>query len=225
MGKVITFSAPAETETPNWRTTWGHRAAIADRVRIAVRGSVPDRPEFPRYFVLIVRVGPATLDGDNLISACKAARDEIAAWLGLDDADPHIFWSYDQRRELVQNDLPRTRKSQRAYRTWLEFAVSDEPMAEPEPQPPPPRLEREKKRPDVRVDTVRPPVRSIRIGDLAVELAEAPDGSRYVRLCKHFVQQGHAWRTAGAAIPIEARLEVAEALKKIVENILDDHTE
>lgn len=221
--RVIRFSAPAETETPNWRTTWGHRAAIADRVRQAVRGSVPPRPDWPAYHVTIVRVGPMTLDGDNLVSACKAARDEIAAWLELDDADPRISWSYSQRRELVRDETPKVRKSQRAMRTWLEFAVSDEPMAEAAPLEPPPRLEREKKRPDVRVDATRPPIRSIRVGTdgLSVELAEAPDGSRYVRVCRHFVQQGHAWRTSGVAIPIEACNEVAEALRII----LDDHTE
>lgn len=39
-----------------------------------------------------MRVAPGRLDDDNLARACKAVRDEVAAWLGVDDGDPRISW-------------------------------------------------------------------------------------------------------------------------------------
>ncbi len=214
MPPPISFACAAETQTPNYRTTWGHRAAIADRVRQAVRAAVPERPVWPSYAVAITRVGPNKLDDDNLVSACKAARDELAAWLELDDADPRLSWSYDQRKEQVRDESPRPR---RILRTWIEVTVSEQEAA-PIQHAPPPRLEREKPRPDVRVDATRPPLRRIDLpGGLAVELALAPDGTRYIRVCKHYVQQGHAWRTVGVAVPIPNREAVIEALRIVLD--------
>jgi hypothetical protein len=40
------------------------------------------------------------LDGDNLVRACKAVRDEIAAWIGLDDASAALRWTYTQGRSI-----------------------------------------------------------------------------------------------------------------------------
>lgn len=49
--------------------------------------------------VLLTRVAPSKgLDGDNLQGALKAVRDQVAAFLDRDDADPSIAWSYAQRR-------------------------------------------------------------------------------------------------------------------------------
>lgn len=49
--------------------------------------------------VLIVRVSPSSkgLDKDNLQGSMKAVRDELAVWLGRDDADESITWDYGQR--------------------------------------------------------------------------------------------------------------------------------
>lgn len=41
------------------------------------------------------------LDKDNLQGACKATRDEVARWLGVDDADPRVTWVYEQLRAEV----------------------------------------------------------------------------------------------------------------------------
>jgi hypothetical protein len=206
----INFSVPAEVESPNYRTNWGHRAAIADRARTAVRGAVPEKPAWTNYHVRITRVGAGTLDDDNLISACKASRDEIAAWLELDDADPRISFSYGQRKEQVRDATPRAK---RPFRTWLEISVSPSPTV-PAPLEPPERLIREKTRAPVRMDAMRPPLSSTPVGPtgLTVELAEAPDGRRYVRVCKHFLQQGHAWRTSGVAVELEDVKKLIETL-------------
>lgn len=49
--------------------------------------------------VTMTRVAPRrTLDGDNLQAGCKAARDGVALWLCVDDADPRINWQYAQRK-------------------------------------------------------------------------------------------------------------------------------
>lgn len=116
----IAFSAAAEVETPNWRTTWGHRAAIASRARLAVRRAVPNAPQWDHYIITITRIGSNRMDDDNLIAACKPVRDEVAQWLGVDDGSPRMQWRYMQRIERVINETPRAR---RVYRTWVEIRV------------------------------------------------------------------------------------------------------
>lgn len=44
----------------------------------------PERPAFP-LVVTITRLGPRTLDSDNLASSGKHVRDAVAVWLGVDD--------------------------------------------------------------------------------------------------------------------------------------------
>jgi hypothetical protein len=52
--------------------------------------------------VTIVRPFVSTpLDGDNLSAACKAVRDEVAAFLGVDDASERLFWVYRQSPAVV----------------------------------------------------------------------------------------------------------------------------
>lgn len=51
----------------------------------------------PPLVVLITRIGPRKLDDDNLASACKYVRDEIARIIGLDDGSPLYTWQYAQR--------------------------------------------------------------------------------------------------------------------------------
>lgn len=46
----------------------------------------------------LTRIAPRELDGDNLQSSLKACRDGVADWLGVDDRDPRVTWSYAQRR-------------------------------------------------------------------------------------------------------------------------------
>lgn len=49
--------------------------------------------------VTMTRQGPTNgLDDDNLTFSCKGIRDEIAAWLGVDDRTPLVTWRSAQER-------------------------------------------------------------------------------------------------------------------------------
>lgn len=48
--------------------------------------------------ITLTRIGPRTLDDDNLASGFKACRDGVADWLGIDDGDKRLTWRYDQRK-------------------------------------------------------------------------------------------------------------------------------
>lgn len=39
---------------------------------------------------------PRFLDDDNLTASLKPVRDELADWLGVDDADPRVRWECGQ---------------------------------------------------------------------------------------------------------------------------------
>ena len=84
----------------NARLHWRARAREVRAERAAVRQVLPDvRVPMPAT-VQIVRVAPsAGVDDDNLAGCCKAVRDEVAAWLGVDDgpAGP-VTWTVGQRR-------------------------------------------------------------------------------------------------------------------------------
>lgn len=84
----------------NGREHWRARARRVRVERHAV-GWVLAAHTWPtgRVRVLLTRVAPSSgLDGDNLQGALKAVRDQVAAWLGRDDADQSITWDYGQRR-------------------------------------------------------------------------------------------------------------------------------
>ena len=78
----------------NERGAWfaGAKRA-ADQRRVVGLVLRPRRPPPLPCIVRIVRVAPCALDvGDNLSRAAKAVRDEIAAWLGVDDGDDSVRW-------------------------------------------------------------------------------------------------------------------------------------
>lgn len=49
--------------------------------------------------VTLTRLSERLLDDDNCAGALKAIRDEVAAWLGMDDGDPRVTWRYDQKKQ------------------------------------------------------------------------------------------------------------------------------
>lgn len=55
------------------------------------------QPELP-LVVFLARVAPRQLDDDNAVRAMKAARDQVAELLGVDDRDPRVSWRYEQRK-------------------------------------------------------------------------------------------------------------------------------
>lgn len=69
------------------------RSAITTTLRV-MGGAVVPLP----CRVVITRLAPRTLDDDNLASACKAVRDGVAEWLGIDDRDAQAEWSVAQEK-------------------------------------------------------------------------------------------------------------------------------
>ncbi len=48
--------------------------------------------------VTLTRLSERFLDDDNVRDALKAVRDEVAAWLGVDDRDERVTWRYGQQK-------------------------------------------------------------------------------------------------------------------------------
>lgn len=56
------------------------------------------KPSLPCVVTLTRSAPGGGLDDDNLPGALKGVRDEVAAWLGVDDRNPAIEWRYAQCR-------------------------------------------------------------------------------------------------------------------------------
>lgn len=83
----------------NSREHWRAKAARVKRERAMVRIVLTSRtpPPLP-VVVTLTRCSPWLLDDDNAVGAMKAVRDEVAAWLGIDDRDPRVTWRVDQEK-------------------------------------------------------------------------------------------------------------------------------
>lgn len=80
------------------------RGAVALVFRTQRGGPTPGQLALDRGMVVtITRVAPRKLDSDNLARACKAVRDGVADWLGVDDGDPRITWRTEQRKDKRPN--------------------------------------------------------------------------------------------------------------------------
>lgn len=98
---------PLHTESENKHRRGMHWAASAnktakERADVRIVLTQLDRPALhladrPNAFtVTLTRIFVGELDDDNLRGALKAVRDEVAAWLGLDDRSKVIRWRYGQ---------------------------------------------------------------------------------------------------------------------------------
>lgn len=68
------------------------------RTQVAFMLTSLDKPPLP-VVVKLTRRSVKSLDAhDNLPSAFKNVVDEIASWLGIDDADPRVTWQYHQKK-------------------------------------------------------------------------------------------------------------------------------
>lgn len=97
---MIVATLPIKTiSVMNAREHWSSRSKRAALHRATAK-SVMSRFGLPALPVTVTmtRISTGTLDGDNLQSGLKAARDGIADWLGIDDADPRIKWVYAQQK-------------------------------------------------------------------------------------------------------------------------------
>lgn len=85
----------------NAREHWRVRArrVKGERQMVAMSLLTVERPALP-CTVLLTRVGPSNgLDDDNLAGSLKAARDQIAEWLGVDDKRSDVVrYRYAQHR-------------------------------------------------------------------------------------------------------------------------------
>ena len=77
---------------------WRRLAKLAKDQKLATYLSIRGKPIPPLpLLITITRVGPRKLDDDNLASACKYVRDEIADAVGEDDGSEQFTWMYEQR--------------------------------------------------------------------------------------------------------------------------------
>lgn len=86
----------------NMRLHWAIKAKLAKDQRTRTRMSLAavaesSGAEMLPVTVVLTRIAPRRLDGDNLQSGFKAVRDGVADWLGVDDGNGLIDWQYAQR--------------------------------------------------------------------------------------------------------------------------------
>ena len=105
----------------NSRDHWQKRADRVAAQRRTTRASLSmyERPALP-VRVTLRRFSVNELDDDNLRSAFKAVRDEVAAWLGVDDRDRNVMWTYTQDKA-----------SRGAHRIEVEFHSIRKPTSNP----------------------------------------------------------------------------------------------
>lgn len=80
----------------HWRMRSARVKAERQAVALVLRGSPPETP----CTVTLTRIAPSNgLDDDNLCSALKAARDQVAQWIGVDDRKRDVVrYRYEQQR-------------------------------------------------------------------------------------------------------------------------------
>ena len=85
----------------NSREHWAakHRRVKHERtmVRMFLNASRDARPGLP-VLVTLTRCSPRLLDDDNAVGSMKGVRDEISAWLRVDDGDPRITFIVKQEK-------------------------------------------------------------------------------------------------------------------------------
>lgn len=88
--------SPNATRREHWSK--GHRRVKKERAAVALVLGPARIWASPLLAVTLVRCAPRRLDSDNLVASMKAVRDEVAAWLGIDDGDARVEWRVEQRK-------------------------------------------------------------------------------------------------------------------------------
>ena len=85
----------------NLRLHWAVKAKLAKSHRSKAFSALASvaAPPAPPCTLVLTRIAPRALDGDNLQSAFKAVRDGVADWLGVDDGHKDLDWQYNQRKD------------------------------------------------------------------------------------------------------------------------------
>jgi len=105
---MTTFVLPMTLPSvANIREHWANKARRTKAQRCAIKLSMPARKLARernwlllngQLVVTLTRISPRALDDDNLASAFKGVRDEVAAQLGIDDRDARVAWHYQQEK-------------------------------------------------------------------------------------------------------------------------------
>lgn len=101
---MISLTLPLKTiSESNAREHWAskNRRVSAQRtcVELALRARIAGRVDAVMPCTIrLTRIAPRPLDDDNLRGALKACRDGAADALGIQDNDPRVAWTYDQRK-------------------------------------------------------------------------------------------------------------------------------
>ena len=101
------FSIPIRLPSlANLRINWRRMSAIKKQQKTATMVCMTGKiiPALP-LLVIITRIGPRALDDDNLASACKYIRDQIATAIGVDDGSDQYTWKYEQRIGIYGVDV------------------------------------------------------------------------------------------------------------------------
>lgn len=83
------------------RMHWARRFVFTTEQRRLTRAYLAGQRVWPLrlpVLVTLTRIGPRTLDGDNLQGACKAVRDGVADALGVDDGGEQVTFEYRQEK-------------------------------------------------------------------------------------------------------------------------------
>jgi hypothetical protein len=88
----------------NMRMHWAVKAKLVKSQRQKAFNALASvaAPPAPPCTIVLTRVAPRALDGDNLQSGFKAVRDGVADWLGIDDGSQLVEWQYRQRPGTVK---------------------------------------------------------------------------------------------------------------------------
>lgn len=88
----------------NMRMHWAVKARLVKSQRQKAFNALASvaAPPAPPCTIVLTRVAPRALDGDNLQSGFKAVRDGVADWLGVDDGNKLLDWQYKQRADGVK---------------------------------------------------------------------------------------------------------------------------
>lgn len=82
----------------HWRKVAARKKLHRQTARLILQQYARPMREDVSVSVMLTRIAPRSLDGDNLQSGFKATRDGVADWLGIDDGSPRIMWQYGQEK-------------------------------------------------------------------------------------------------------------------------------
>ena len=95
---MLKFHIPIKLPSlANLELHWRAKTSLKEKQKQATK-KVLDKLVIPPcpLVITITRIGPKRMDDDNLSSACKYVRDEIARAVGVDDGSDIYTWVYKQ---------------------------------------------------------------------------------------------------------------------------------